>query len=270
MFQDHALFPHRDVAGNVGFGLRMQGRPAPAIAARVAELLELVGLGGAERRSIRELSGGEQQRVALARALAPEPSVLLLDEALGALDRTLRERLVAELRSLFGDLGLTVVAVTHDQHEAFALADRVAVMDAGRFLQVGPPATVWERPTSARVAQLLGLANVIEVDVVDGVAPSPWGDLAVGGPSGRAVLLVRPDGVALEAAGPTGAVVRATRFLGARSLVELEVPAGPVLEAEVASASCPGRGTAVRFRIDPAAVVRLGPDSEPGGPTAYA
>ncbi len=156
MFQDHALFPHRDVQGNVAFGLRMQRLPRADIETRTAAALALVGLTGFERRRIRELSGGEQQRVALARALAAEPRLLMLDEPLGALDRALRERLVAELRALFVRLELTTLFVTHDHDEAFALADRLVVMHAGGIEQVGTPADVWQRPANAFVARFLG------------------------------------------------------------------------------------------------------------------
>jgi len=156
MFQDHALFPHRDVRGNVAFGLRMQRLPRPEIDTRTADALALVGLAGFEPRRIRELSGGEQQRVALARALAAEPRLLMLDEPLGALDRALRERLVAELRTLFVRLGLTTLFVTHDHDEAFALADRLVIMHAGRIEQVGTPAEVWQGPANAFVARFLG------------------------------------------------------------------------------------------------------------------
>src|SRR3954470_7458066 len=128
MFQDHALFPHRDVSANVAFGLRMQGIATADAQARVEELLELVGLAGFERRRVRELSGGEQQRVALARALAPDPRLLMLDEPLGALDRVLRERLVSELRGVLRAVGMTTLFVTHDQDEAFAIADRVVLL----------------------------------------------------------------------------------------------------------------------------------------------
>ncbi|HEU5306547.1 MAG TPA: ABC transporter ATP-binding protein [Acidimicrobiia bacterium] len=156
MFQDHVLFPHRDVHGNVAFGLRMQRLPRAEIETRTRDALALVGLSGFERRRIRELSGGEQQRVALARALAAEPRLLMLDEPLGALDRALRERLVTELRSLFVRLGLTTLFVTHDHDEAFALADRLVVMHEGRIEQIGTPAAVWQRPANAFVAQFLG------------------------------------------------------------------------------------------------------------------
>ena len=156
MFQEHALFPHRDVAANIGFGLRMQKRPRAEIQGRVAELLDMVDLPEFGDRPIHTLSGGEQQRVALARALAPEPAILLLDEPLGALDRLLRESLTSDLRALFTRLDLTVVAVTHDHAEAFALADRLLVIDRGRALQCGTVDEVRNRPTSERVARLLG------------------------------------------------------------------------------------------------------------------
>ncbi|HEV7626945.1 MAG TPA: ABC transporter ATP-binding protein, partial [Streptomyces sp.] len=139
MFQDHQLFPQRDVGGNVAFGLRMRRADRHETRERVAELLELVGLPGAQRRAVAALSGGEQQRVALARALAPQPRLLMLDEPLGQLDRGLRERLVVELRALFHRLRTTVLAVTHDQGEAFVLADRVVVMNNGRIAQAGTP-----------------------------------------------------------------------------------------------------------------------------------
>ncbi len=164
MFQDHALFPHRDVLGNVEFGLRMQHLPAAAVNSEARGALARVGLAGFEHRRVRELSGGEQQRVALARALAPDPRLLMLDEPLGSLDRELRERLAAELRSLFVSLGVTALFVTHDQDEAFALADRVVVMRAGRIEQVGPPEEVWRRPATEFTARFLGFANVVDVE----------------------------------------------------------------------------------------------------------
>jgi thiamine transport system ATP-binding protein len=164
MFQDYALFPHRDVGGNVEFGLRMGGMDPASRQARVAEVLDLVGLPGWERRPVGPLSGGERQRVALARALAPSPRLLLLDEPLGALDRTLRDRLVPELGALFRHLGLTVVHVTHDQSEAFALADRVVVMDRGTVVRAASPAELWARPGSVSVARFLGFANVLETE----------------------------------------------------------------------------------------------------------
>ncbi len=258
MFQDHALFPHLDVAANVAFGLRMQGLPPAATVARVTDLLELVGLPGMERRPIQTLSGGEQQRVALARSLAPEPSVLLLDEPLGALDRPLRERLVVELRRLFGGLGLTVVAVTHDHAEAFALADRLLVMDRGRALQIGTPPAVWGAPASARVARLLGFANVASASrEADGLR-TPWG--VVRSTSTEAVsvaVLIRAEGVHLDPEGPVAGTVVASTFAGPRARVLVRVEAAPDLEAEIPGVDVPPVGAPVRLRIDPAAVTAL-------------
>ena len=144
VFQDFALFPHLDVAGNVGFGLRMRGRPS---ATAVRDALALVGLSGYEDRAIDTLSGGEAQRVALARALAPRPPLLLLDEPLGSLDRPLRARLTRELKRLLHELDVAAVHVTHDQHEALALADRVVVVRDGRVAQDGTPVEVWRGPS---------------------------------------------------------------------------------------------------------------------------
>lgn len=249
MFQDHALFPHLDVGANVAFGLRMQGQAPAAARQRALELLELVGLSGTAGRAIHTLSGGEQQRVALARSLAPEPAVLLLDEPLGALDRPLRERLVEELRDVFARLELTVVAVTHDQREAFALADRLVVMDAGRLLQVGPPVEVWSAPSTARVARLLGFTNVAPARVEAGRLQSPWGDL---GPvtDPLAAVLVRPDGIRLDPSGPIRGTVAQRTFAGSRTWVRVEVDGAPALDLELAGAAMPSVGEPVRLRID--------------------
>lgn len=156
MFQDHALFGHRTVAQNIGFGLRMRKQSATTIERRVGELLDMVDLAGFEDRHIDGLSGGEAQRVALARALAPDPRLLLLDEPLGALDRGRREQLVVDLRRVLRALGQTTLHVTHDQDEAFSIADRVAVMNDGRLQQVGTPAELWNRPINAFVAAFVG------------------------------------------------------------------------------------------------------------------
>ena len=259
MFQDHALFPHRDVAGNVAFGLRMQRRPPAEIAARVTALLELVDLPDTHRRAVHTLSGGEQQRVALARALAPNPRALLLDEPLGALDRTLRDRLVGELRALFTRLGLTVVAVTHDQSEAFAMADRIVVMDAGAVLREGRPADVWDQPGTRRVAEILGLANLVDVIISRGRADTPWGPMAVAAGDGPATLLVRASGVVMDPEGPiTGSVVAST-FQGDQVVIEVAVaaPGARSLIAHVEPRLAPPVGAAVRIAIAPSAVVPL-------------
>jgi thiamine transport system ATP-binding protein len=162
MFQDDALFSHRDVAANVSFGLRMQGVAPAAAAVRVAELLALVGLDGRQHRTVGSLSGGERKRVALARALAPAPQVLLLDEPLGALDRPLHDRLVVELRELFDEIGQTAVYVTHDVAEAFAVGAQVAVMREGAIAQVATPERLWASPGDAWVARFIGLENIDE------------------------------------------------------------------------------------------------------------
>ena len=237
MFQDHTLFPHRDVLGNVAFGLRMHGVPSAQAAARAGELLTLVGLAGYEHRRVAELSGGEQQRVALARAIAPAPRLLMLDEPLGSLDRALRERLMVELRDLFTRLGLTSLYVTHDHDEAFALADRVAVMHDGRIEQLGSPVEVWEHPANEFVAGFLGY-NVTD---------------ALGG--GR--VAVRPDSLRVDPEGPIAGVVTARTFRRDHFLLEVKVADGPSLEVAVTGDRIPATGDPVRLAADPAAIVPL-------------
>ncbi|MEU8431649.1 ABC transporter ATP-binding protein [Streptomyces sp. NPDC029216] len=258
MFQDHQLFPHRDVGGNVGFGLRVRGSAKAGYAERVAGLLELVGLPGAQGRAVASLSGGEQQRVALARALAPSPRLLMLDEPLGQLDRGLRERLVVELQGLFSRLGTTVLAVTHDQGEAFALADRVVVMRDGRIAQAGTPLEVWQRPASEFVARFLGFENVVPATVSGDAAATPWGKLPVpaGSPEGEQRLLVRPAGVVLCAAG-LDCVVESRTFRGTHVALLLRPQAGPVLEAECELAAAPAVGDRVAVSFTPSEVVVL-------------
>ncbi|MET3987446.1 ABC transporter ATP-binding protein [Streptomyces sp. PvR034] len=261
MFQDHQLFPHRDVGGNVAFGLRMRGAARSSYEARVAELLELVGLPGAQRRAVASLSGGEQQRVALARALAPSPRLLMLDEPLGQLDRGLRERLVVELRELFSRLGTTVLAVTHDQGEAFALADRVVVMREGRIAQVGTPLEVWQRPASEFVARFLGFENVVPAEVSGGVAQTMWGRIPVpeGSPEGACRVLVRSAGVVPGPSG-LGCVVEARTFRGTHVALRLRAAAGPVLEAECGWAGAPAPGDRITVTFTPSEVVVLPPE----------
>lgn len=265
MFQDHQLFPQRDVGGNVAFGPRMHGEPKGERAARVRELLELVGLPEAERRAVASLSGGEQQRVALARALAPRPRLLMLDEPLGQLDRSLRERLVVELRELFGELGTTVLAVTHDQGEAFALADRVVVMRDGRIAQSGTPLEVWQRPADEFVARFLGFDNVVAATVSGQAADTPWGKMPVpeGVPQGPVALLVRPAGVRLvEPAEGLRCVVAARTFRGTHVTVHLQPEDAPRLEAACALREAPEPGDEVGVAFDAAEIVVL------GGPSA--
>ncbi|MEU9924117.1 ABC transporter ATP-binding protein [Streptomyces griseoluteus] len=262
MFQDHQLFPQRDVGGNVSFGLRMHGMPKAQRQVQVGELLELVGLPGAARRAVAGLSGGEQQRVALARALAPRPRLLMLDEPLGQLDRSLRERLVVELRELFSRLGTTVLAVTHDQGEAFALADRVVVMRDGRIAQSGTPLEVWRRPADAFVARFLGFENVVPASVTGAAADTPWGKLPVpdGSPQGTRELLVRPAGVRLVGVGEgLACTVTARTFKGTHVALRLQPrDGGPHLEAACPLREAPETGAETGVEFDAAETVVLG------------
>ena len=261
MFQDHQLFPQRDVGGNVAFGLRMRGAARAEQEGRVRELLELVGLPGAEGRAVASLSGGEQQRVALARALAPRPRLLMLDEPLGQLDRSLRERLVVELRELFGELGTTVLAVTHDQGEAFALADRVVVMRDGRIAQSGTPLDVWRHPADEFVARFLGFDNVVDATVVGEAADTPWGKVPVpaGSPQGSAKILVRPAGVRLVPAADAQltCTVTARTFRGTHVAVHLQASEAPRLEAACALRDAPESGDEVGVAFDAGEIVVL-------------
>lgn len=170
LFQDYALFPHLNVAENIAFGLRMQGWPEEQIKLRVAKMLEQVNLAGFERRRVTDLSGGEQQRVALARMLAPQPRLLLFDEPLGALDRLLRDELLEDLRHLLRESGVPALYVTHDQEEAFAIADRLLLLHEGRIVQQGTPYQVTTQPASAWVARFLALGNLLDGQVEEATA----------------------------------------------------------------------------------------------------
>jgi ABC-type Fe3+/spermidine/putrescine transport system ATPase subunit len=167
MFQDYALFPHRNVAENVAFGLRMHNLPKEEIDRRVREALERVNMTSFAKRSVIDLSGGEQQRVALARALAPGPRLLMLDEPLAALDRTLRERLTEELRLILHKTGIPAIYVTHDQEEAFAIADRLILIQEGQIVQSGAPAEVYQHPSSPWVARFFGLDNLLAGEILE-------------------------------------------------------------------------------------------------------
>lgn len=206
MFQDLALFPHKNVFENVAFALRMQHIAPTEIRARVQETLDLVGLRGFEQRDVNHLSGGEQQRVALARALAPRPRLLMFDEPLGALDRILREQLVADLRAILKRIGMTALYVTHDQDEAFAIADRIAIIHAGQIVQIGSPAEIYQTPANAFVARFLGMTNLFPARRPSAhQIETPFGTLTVASPSPAAnlVALVRPDQIRVN---PNGGI----------------------------------------------------------------
>jgi ABC-type Fe3+/spermidine/putrescine transport system ATPase subunit len=221
VFQDYALFPHLTVGENVAFGLRMHRWPKDRMAAQVRHMLDLVGLTGYETRRITQLSGGQRQRVATARALAVEPKVLLLDEPLGALDRQIRHRLQRELSQLLRQLSMTTLLVTHDQQEAYAMADRIAVMHRGRLEQIGPPGELYESPGSEFVATFLGEGTLLDAQLV-----GTDGDLLLvscagvkftcrGRPqAGRQLrVLIRPEQLELIAPGDTGATWRGLKVL---------------------------------------------------------
>ncbi len=249
--QDHALFPHLTVEGNVAYGLPGR-RGDRERAARVAEVLDLVGLRLLGTRYPAELSGGQQQRVAIARALAPRPGVVLLDEPFANLDAALRARIRSEVAAILRTAGATVVLVTHDQEEALSLADRVGVMDAGRVVQVGRPEEVYRRPANAFVARFVGDAALVP-GTCDGTAvDTPFGRLPVvarTGAVGPALAVVRPEVVRLtpEAAGPAR-VVTATYF-GHDQLVEVAVD-GTVLQARLGTERLFSPGDRVRVDVD--------------------
>lgn len=228
MFQDYALFPHRSVAENVGFGLRMQDVPAEELDQRVTEALDQVDMASFAERRVTELSGGEQQRVALARAMAPHPGLLMLDEPLGALDKALRTELLHELRRILHTFQIPALYVTHDQEEAFSIADRLILLHEGRLVQTGRPEDVYQHPASAWVAHFMGMENFLSGKVID--AASGWVKTALGVfTTGEAVcqplidgddvqLLLRPGGLRLEAGNDSNSfsgVVEDVLFQGA-------------------------------------------------------
>ncbi len=261
MFQDYALFPHLDVAANVAFGLRMQGVGAREVRARVAELLALVGLPGYEARRVYALSGGERQRVALARALAPRPRLLMLDEPLAALDRTLRERLQDELRAIIRAVGVTALYVTHDQAEAFAMADQVALLNAGCLEQHGPPEALYRHPVSLWAARFLGLTNLVSgVWRADGRVETPLGPLAcraeAPAPAGAPVTLVIYPDAATPAPGGFEAWVEELQFRGQAYRVRLCHPSGQALSFDLPAPPGPV-GATVAFTLDPDGVYVL-------------
>jgi ABC-type Fe3+/spermidine/putrescine transport system ATPase subunit len=274
MFQDYALFPHKDVAANVAFGLRMRSLPRQKIEARIREMLALVGLSGYEHRRVYELSGGEQQRVALARSLAPDPRLLMLDEPLGSLDRALREELMNELRAILKRVGVTAIYVTHDQQEAFAVADRVIIMDRGRIVQKGTPQAVYRQPASPWVARFLGLTNLLPGQVVSldppqvstslgPIAPRQMDRVEVGQ---KVTVLIRPEAAHLDSEGAAQGelalegTVRECSFRGSHFRLLIRHESGVDLAFELTSSggSLPQRGDPITIALRSEAISLLG------------
>src|SRR6266566_2907537 len=262
MFQSYALFPHLDVAGNIAFGLRQEAMERRRRDARVAEMLALVQMSDYGRRHPHELSGGQKQRVALARALAKMPKLLLLDEPLAALDRKLREETRLELTGIQERVGTSFLVVTHDQEEALGMASRIAVMNRGRLVQIGPPAEIYERPNSRFVAGFVGAVNLFEGELVAGFnalclriagveqpipLPEPI-ELPIGA---TIALALRPEKLRLSRERPAGfalaAKIATIGYQGGQSTVHLATHSGLPLRAHLPSAATLGleRGAAV-------------------------
>jgi len=242
VFQNYALFPHLDVGDNVAFGLRRRHVEKTEARRRVGDALELVKLVGYERRRPHQLSGGQQQRVALARALVNRPTVLLLDEPLGALDLKLRRQLQLELKRIQTEVGITFVYVTHDQEEALTMSDRIAVMHAGRVEQLGTPEELYERPTTRFVADFIGTTNLVQGTVVGRDAGATTVRLAGGetartamnglAPGGTVELCIRPEAIALVAADNAGALaarVEHAAYLGTTIQYQVRTVGGQAL-----------------------------------------
>ncbi len=259
VFQNYALFPHRTVAENVAFGLKMRSVPREDQAKRVRNALAMVRLQGLEERRPSQLSGGQQQRVALARAIVIDPTVLLCDEPLGALDKKLRQAMQFELKALHRRLGLTLVYVTHDQEEALTMSDRIAVMRAGRIAQLGAPREIYDRPTSRFVADFIGDTNILEGTAsghmlhLDGWA-SP---LPQALPPGPCAIALRPERVRLGApgAGLVDATVEEANFLGDAVLLKLLLPGGTAILARApretdAALLAPGAAASLAWRAE--------------------
>ena len=265
VFQDHALLPHRNVGANVGFGLRMQGVAANERRRRVAAMLQMVGLEGYERRGVATLSGGEAQRVALARALAPEPRLLLADEPFAALDRPLHDRLIGDVRRILSNLGQTAIHVTHDHSEAFAIADRVALMRHGRIHRTATPQQLRADPQDPWTATFLGLGTVwhppggVFAAVSGRVIDTPWGSLdlseTVAGASplrsGSACLLIRPEAVRPAGASGTAAEVTDLRVTGDRTVATFATQDAPPLTGYVPPNIALDPGAVTPLRVIP-------------------
>jgi iron(III) transport system ATP-binding protein len=247
VFQDYALFPHLTVAGNVAFGLR--GRPRAERDRRVAEILDLVGLADLHRRYPHELSGGQQQRVATARALAPAPAVLLLDEPFSNLDADLRAQMRDEVEKLLRATGTTAIFVTHDQEEAFTIADQVGVLHRGRLEQVAPPETIYHHPATRFVAQFVGAADFLAGVVTARGIVTEIGVFA--NDDGRATgervhVMIRPDDVTFAPSEGGAARIVRRYFRGSETLYCLELPSGARVHSSQPSSAAYATGTRVR------------------------
>ncbi|MEV7503537.1 ABC transporter ATP-binding protein [Streptomyces sp. NPDC093018] len=244
VFQSYSLFPHLSAVDNVAFGLRMRGVRAAERRSRAAELLELVGLGDKGERFPHQLSGGQQQRIALARALALRPRVLLLDEPLSALDAKVRLSLREEIRRLQQELGITTLFVTHDQEEALSIADRVAVMRAGRLEQCAEPAELYGRPATAFVAEFVGTMSRIPGELKDGTVEVLGQRLPADGEAadGTVDVLVRPENLRVRADAQGGARVVATAFLGAVVRLTVRLADGTEAKADLPAHEAAGLG----------------------------
>ncbi len=264
VFQSYALFPHMTVFENVAFGLRRRGVREPELGRRVGGALDLVRLAALAGRYPGQLSGGQQQRVALARAVVTEPRVLLLDEPLSNLDAALRDEMRVELRRLQQRLGITTVFVTHDQHEALTLADRMAVMRAGRIEQLGTPQEVYERPASAFVAGFVGRSNLFEVDVgADGLRGPGGITLRASGPArGRMRAALRHEKLRVQGTPPPGAnayeaEIMLRSFAGAQALYVVRLQSGPEWQAEAPSSPPLAEGMRVTAWFAPEDLILL-------------
>jgi len=251
VFQDYALFPHLTIEQNVGFGLNKEEKGERE--AKVADKLQLVGLEGFNQRYPHELSGGEQQRVALARALAPEPKVVLLDEPFSNLDAFLRARVREEIKQILKCAGTTAIFVTHDQQEALALADRLVVLNKGRFEQVGTPEDVYHHPATRFVANFMGQANFLPgeagpngINTELGQWPAPVG---LTGGTGIDVML-RPHDIAIAADATADSVISARQFLGEENLYSVELPSGRKIRSTMPSHTVFDPGEKVKIIIN--------------------
>lgn len=265
VFQNYALFPHMTVAQNVGFGMRMLGRTATEIAARTAEMLELVQLGPLAARKPTQLSGGQQQRVALARALAPAPKVLLLDEPLSALDLKLRQQMRVELKQIQRETGITFVFVTHDQEEALTMSDRIAVMSSGQVQQIGGAEEIYEAPANRFVADFIGETNLIDAEItgengsLTATLPGGISVPAEGSTNGgRAHVSIRPERLTLAEDGILPCLIDRVIYLGTDTQHIVHLDDGTALTVRTQNAHdarAPyGPGDRAALRIDPGAV----------------